>query len=660
MIFRTFLPAILALPLIAAAGAQAQTADKPSALVARRAGIPMAPASAGARAPNALSRIDSRAQFDSIARIHDAGTPAAIPHVLFVIDRASGQVYYVNTPRFTLHENFLRGQRLALNLDRETLEGFYRSLTRRFILGTVGFHPGLNRWLFEYWDGDQTNPQLLRETESALGGTFFMPLTFKANSTQHERAASVAGMAMVTQAQIAAGRTYLALNTGTAQGRLRIIDTLDADEQDDIAPTDIVVLTEAPLSLPPVAGVILARPSTALSHVNLLAKSRGVPNIYLRDAPEQLRSLDGQWVRLQAGRSTYRLNKIRHPPARPARPAAVVLSPPDLTRQELTPLARLSDKDAARCGAKAARLGVLEQARLQGQLGPIAPVPGGFCIPYAQFAAFMAQPQAQALIGQALATEGFDRSRAVRRRALEQLRADLTALPAPESWARDWIAHWRGLLGGQGVFVRSSSNAEDLSNFSGAGLYTTVPNVAQAQALEQAVKTVWASVYNPEAFEARRAARLPHGQVQMAVLVQTAIAARTSGVMITRDPFDPSRPHAVYISAKRGIGVRVVEGKRIAEQALYDTWSEAVQRFSRSGEVTELQLDANGGLKEIPTDPASDVLTDDQVRLLANTALRIKTVLGLRTEQDIEWAFDRDGHLVLLQARPYVDGPAQR
>jgi len=324
------------------------------------------------------------------------------------------------------------------------------------------------------------------------------------------------------------------------------------------------------------------------------------------------------------------------------------------------PLAQLSEKETVRCGSKAARLGALEHARRQGKLGSIAPVPDGFCVPYGQFAAFMAQPQAQALIKEALATERFDRSSVVRRQALEQLRAELVKLPVPEPWSQEWTARWRDQLAGKGVFVRSSSNSEDLSNFSGAGLYTTVPNVTEPRALELAVKTVWASVYNAEAFEARRVARLPHDRVQMAVFIQTAIASRTSGVMITRDPFDPSRQRVVYVSAKRGIGVRVVEGKRIAEQALYDTWSQAIQRFSRSGEVTQLTLDENGGLKEIPTDPAKDVLSDEQVRQLARTAMRVKASLGNRAEQDIEWAFDAEGRVVLLQARPYIDARTQR
>ncbi|MCL2020880.1 MAG: PEP/pyruvate-binding domain-containing protein [Betaproteobacteria bacterium] len=670
VLLRKFVCAAFTVQLIAAVGAYAQTTDElsSSSVVlcdtcnSKRDGLidRITKERAKANAPNALSRIESQAEFDSIARIHDAGTLAAIPHAMFVIDRSNRQVHYVNTTRFAFHEDFLRGERLVLNLDHATLESFYLSATRRFILGTVSFHPDLNRWLFEYWDGDQVTAELLRETDATLAATFFKPLTFKANSTQQERTAKAAQMAMITQSQIVAQRSYLALNTGKALGRLRILAKLDAEEEDDIAPTDIVVLNEAPLTLPPVAGVIMAQPSTALSHVNLLARGWGIPNIYLQDALNQLRTLNGQWVLLHADRNSYSLEKTGRPASIPLPPTVTLLSQPDLTRHTLIPLAQLSEKDTARCGAKAARLGTLEKARQQGRLGSIAPIPDGFCIPYAQFVAFMAQPQAQALIKRALATRRFDQSSAVRRQALERLRAELVKLPVPGQLAQEWSVRWQDQLAGKGVFARSSSNSEDLSNFSGAGLYTTVPNVTGQAALELAVKTVWASVYNAQAFEARRVARLPHNQAQMAVFVQTAIAPRASGVMITRDPFDQSRQRVVYVAAKRGVGIRVVEGKRIAEQSLYDTWSKAVQRFSRSGEVTELQLDENGGLKEIPTDPARDVLSDEQVRLLAETAVLVKASLGDQTEQDIEWAFDIEGRIVLLQARPYIDAQAQR
>ena len=227
-------------------------------------------------------------------------------------------------------------------------------------------------------------------------------------------------------------------------------------------------------------------------------------------------------------------------------------------------------------------------------------------------------------------------------------------MPLPAGLEAQWTQQWERQLDRAGVFVRSSSNSEDLANFSGAGLYTTVPNVRAE--LARAVKQVWASVWNAEAFEARRQAGLRHEQVQMAVLVQKAVDARMSGVMITRDPFDATRSGVVYVSAKRGIGIKVVEGKRVAEQSMLDARSGAVRRLSRSEESAELKLDAQGGVSERALDPAAahEVLSDAQVRALAQVGQRLQQLLG-GAPQDIEWAIDPQGRVVVLQARPFIE-----
>jgi phosphoenolpyruvate synthase/pyruvate phosphate dikinase len=283
-------------------------------------------------------------------------------------------------------------------------------------------------------------------------------------------------------------------------------------------------------------------------------------------------------------------------------------------------------------------------------------VPDGYCIPYAQYRRFIDRPEAQARIRAAYATTGFDRSRVVRRQALEALRRELAALPLPEGLAEAWRAQWTMQLGGAGVFVRSSSNSEDLAGFSGAGLYTTVPNVTRAEDLDRAVRTVWASVFNFEAVEARRQAGIPDDAVVMGVFVQRAIDSASAGVLITRDPFDASHRDAVYVSAKRGIGIKVVEGKRVAEQSMWDARSGAVRRLSRSAEDTELKLARDGGVTEQALPEARDVLADDLVRRLGHVGLRLKALLG--GEQDVEWAIDPQGRIVVLQARPFVERAA--
>jgi len=344
------------------------------------------------------------------------------------------------------------------------------------------------------------------------------------------------------------------------------------------------------------------------------------------------------------------------PATPPVRAAGARVKPPNLAVAGLLPLASLDLARIDACGGKAARLGRIEAQRRAGRLAGTAPVPDGFCIPYSAYRRFVLQPGVAARIAAAYAAPGFDRSRAVRRQALDALRRDLEAQPVPDGLDAAWRARWTAQLQGAGVFVRSSSNSEDLAGFSGAGLYSTVPNVTRADDLDRAVRTVWASVFNFEAVEARRQAGIPDSAVVMAVFVQRAVDSVSAGVLVTRDPFDTTHRDVVYVSAKRGIGIKVVEGKRVAEQSMWDARSGAVRRLSRSAEDTELKLDRAGGVTEQALPAARDVLSDDLVRRLGRVGLRLRALLG--GEQDVEWAIDPQGRVVVLQARPFVERAA--
>lgn len=603
-------------------------------------------------------RLGSRAEFDQLARVYDAGTPLALPHLNFAIDRGQAdKVYFIHSRRFQFHEQFLKARDHVSEFARASLNDNYRSPQRRYLFGTLAWRAQAKAWAYEFWEGDQLTPDLLALADKRLGEQFFAPLVFKPNSAAQEAVGQGLKLALLTQAEVISQQGFMPLNPGQAVGRLRVL--APGQPLDDLEPDDIALLQEVPLSLPPVAGVITTRPSTTLSHVNLLAKGWGIPNAYVREVADWL-AQDGQWVQLSVQRTGVTLRpssaEARTAARRPGTPK--VWPQPDLKRTALLPLGQMRAVDRQRCGSKAANLGELTHAYKRGALSGVAPVPDGFCIPFADFAAFMAQPQAQQALRAAQAEPGFAESRQVRARALAQLREALVALPLPEGQAARWWATWQRQLAGDGVFVRSSSNSEDLPGFSGAGLYTTVPNVKQADALTQAVKTVWASVFNAEAWEARRWHGVPHDKVVMGVLVQRAIDARSSGVMLTVNPFDPAQSGVSYVSAKRGLGIRVVEGQRQAEQVLYARRSNAIQVLSRSDDPLALLLDAQGGVREQAVEPGRAVLSDDLVRQLARTGEQVRSLLG-HGPQDIEWATDTEGRIVLLQARPYVQGAAR-
>ncbi len=592
----------------------------------------------------ALSAIKSQADFDLLSRIYEQGNEYEIPHILFLIDREDdGRTDYINTPKFRLHEHYL-ATILKPMLSKSELNQQYRSPNRRYLFGTISWQNSTQEYVYEFWEGDKITPELLKLAAGRLKDSFYAPLRYKTNSLWQETVAEQSKVPFITQESLIKNFPYLPLNQGKAIGTLRVI--AKEDDLYNVGADDIIILKEVPLELPPVAGIISEKPSTALSHVNVLARGWGIPNIYLKDAEKILAPYIGRRIEFEATAKQYRIVQNNRNTTSKSFSDGLTLPQPDVSDYSLRALANLHRDDSRYCGSKAANLGHI-RAHIAG-----SNVPDGFCIPFAYYQAMMDRLgiNAATLIQIETQSGGDNRKR---RTALLTLQKKITDAEIPSEWKHRWAEQWRSQLNSKGVFVRSSSNSEDLPNFSGAGLYTTVPNVTDENALVEAVKQSWASVFNYSTYEARRIAGLPHDSVKMSVFVQQSINADLSGVLVTINPYDTAQKNSSYIAAKRGLGIRVVEGKRVAEQVVYNRRNDSVQRLSSSNETTALQLDKNGGVREVPV-TSGNVMNQEQIRRLDQTGQRIKQLFA-NGEQDIEWAFDK-GKLVILQARPYLNG----
>lgn len=604
--------------------------------------------------PKSLPAITSQADFDRVSVTYDANTPYALPHVMIVIDRKdNNRIYYVNKKRYSFHKDFVNGNYLSLERGREFFANNYLKPNRRFILGTLAYQVPVKRWTFEYWEGDLIPADLIQLTYDVINKTFFVPVAFKPNSLrQDEVTRSLTGMQRVLQSDIAKEQAYQALNVAKGIGRIHIIEKLD--DHVEIGFNEIVVLDEVPIQLPPVAGIITSQPSTPLSHINLLAKGWGIPNAYIKNAKELLKQYDGWWVSFETLRENYTIkradiNQLREYQRRQKERLDVMRPRYNLTETRLLSLAQQRSRSSLAFGGKSANLGEVLNARLPGIV-----VPNGFTIPFHYYDEFVKQNALDDTIFGLLNDQKFVHDPVYRREKLVQLRQTIEAAKFDSALREKVLAKVAREYDGKGLFVRSSSNSEDLPNFSGAGLYTTVPNVRGEDALIDAIKKVWASLWNFEAYEARERANVDHSKIFMAVLLQEGINSESSGVMISTDPFDAENRDAIYISAKRGLGIKVVEGQRIAEQILFRPRTNAVQVLTRSAEDSLLTFDDNGGIKEVPITGDRVVLTDEVIRRLVRAALEIKRVFGSR-DQDIEWAYMK-GQIYIVQSRPYIAG----
>lgn len=617
--------------------------------------LAFASAATAAPRPYESSRIESDASFDRFARTARAGRHLELPQVMFAIDRSASppRVHWINTRKYGFHFAFLQARYLTLVESEVFSEANYSKPDRRFILGSVVRYPRLARYGVELWEGDLVEPRLLTSMMTLLQATFHAPLTFKPNSEQQRQAADQAGLPTIGADEAYGSREQLVLNKGRAVGRLVMVAN---GGEDDLLPSDIALLKEVPIRLPPVAGIVTLNFTTPISHVNLLAKSWRIPNAFRADAEQRWAGLVGKQVLLDTRGKSILMRAATAAEIKSAqrvRAARAVRVPAaDLAYEGLPSLAQQDRTWSRRTGSKAANLAEVAQLARSADAG--FEVPDGFSIPFATYARFVAanglSEDIDALLNDPRVTDP-----AWRRSALQALRARFAAGRIPDADRAAIHARRAALFGTRGLFVRSSTNAEDLPGFNGAGLYDTVPNVKSAEALEAAVRTVWGSLWNDRAFAAREAAQIDHRAVRAACLVQLGIDADAAGVMTTVDPFDEQEEEErVFIAAKRGIGIRVVEGKRIAEQLIYRPSLDSLQLLSRSQDDTMLHFAADGGVEEVKIDPSRAVLSDDLVRRLARIGLAIQQRFG-RRPQDIEWLIE-DGRIMIVQSRDYVRG----
>ncbi len=514
----------------------------------------------------------------------------------------------------------------------------------------MAYQPTVKKWTFEFWDGDLATSTMIALAYRTISKAFFTPLAFKPNSNRQEALSDNLHIPRVSLSDITRNQPYIPLNLGFSIGRLKIVKTVEDISGAD--PEDILVIDSAPAGAPPISGLIFSRPTTPLSHLGLLARGWRIPSATIRNAPREFAKFDGKWVayRTEAGEYHVRAaepNELsRYQSARKQQKAQVTPNI-DLTETRLASLSNQQATDSLRYGAKSANLGEVLHAAI-----PQVQVPPGFTLPFSDYASFLKANGLDTAINAMLAEPEFIKGGAKRRARLATLRKSFIAAAMPPALSDEIVRRVQTDLKGKGVFVRSSTNSEDLPNFSGAGLYSTVPNVKGDAALVEAVKTVWASVWNEEAFLARERAGFDHTHIAMAVLIQEAVPSESSGVMITANPFDDADKSAIFISAKRGLGIRVVDGQKVPEQIVFREETNAVQILTRTQDDERLIFAPNGGVIAVPSPADRAVLTDALIRRLAKTGQAIQRLFKNRP-QDIEWAIVGD-QIYILQARPYL------
>jgi pyruvate,water dikinase len=211
-------------------------------------------------------------------------------------------------------------------------------------------------------------------------------------------------------------------------------------------------------------------------------------------------------------------------------------------------------------------------------------------------------------------------------------------------------------LGARSVAVRSSATAEDLPEMSFAGQQDTYLNVRGADAVLDAVKRCWASLWTARAIGYRARHAISGHDVALAVVVQELVPADAAGILFTADPRTGAREMMV-VNAAWGLGDSIVGGHVTPDTFIVNARTGVVESQEISDKAV-MTLRVPEGTREgpVPADQRQRAsLSRRQVVALAAFGRRIEHLYG--RPMDIEWALT-DGRLFMLQARPITALPA--
>lgn len=325
-------------------------------------------------------------------------------------------------------------------------------------------------------------------------------------------------------------------------------------------------------------------------------------------------------------------------------------------------LKELKLSDIERVGGKNASLG-----EMMGHLSPLGiQIPEGFAITTDGFKHFLKDGNLIQKIEDRLQSLDVDDIKALKE-AGSDIRAWILNASLPSSLEKAITDAYQILLQQVGpnvsVAVRSSATAEDLPNASFAGQQETFLNVKGISNVLEAVKKVFASLFNDRAIAYRAHHHFPHDKVSISVGIQQMVRSDlgASGVLFTLDT-ESGFEDVILINASYGLGELIVQGSvnpdefYVYKKSL-NNHSQSILRKTLGSKQQKMIFADNQSTQSLMTvlvpkeEQTQFSLSDADIIALAKQALIIEK--HYCCPMDIEWAKDGEtGKIYIVQSRP--------
>ena len=460
--------------------------------------------------------------------------------VKVVYDYGAKKLYFFNSTRYTYHYDFCSqvlgyGQEIG----EFNKESYNPTNKRTYLLANINYLEDSDDWVMELAASDEMNAGLINFFFNEVNKNVFFKdkLKFYLNSPH------VIGLNSKKALKIPAVFSDFIFKRITEQSientsNVGILKKYDLQKKEDFNPKsdEIIIINTTPEFIPTVRGIIITELQTPLSHLVLLAKNRNIP-VYVDTKvwdKQSVNNLLGKKVELITKENSYSLKASQKPiPAKKV--VKKIILKRDLSITNLVDLETTTSLNIVNSiGSKATNLGLLKQ--IQKELKSYKTPEYAFAIPFYYFDQHIKEHNFQDKINALYmipkdSVKLLEKELKAFRKTVKSSKVDPELLKKIEEKlnAQTDFKNFR---------FRSSTNAEDMEGFNGAGLYDSKTAIIgdADKTIEKAILDVWSSFWNFRAFQERDLFGIDHESCAMGVLVHRSFPdEKANGVLVTRN-----------------------------------------------------------------------------------------------------------------------------
>ena len=489
---------------------------------------------------NYVHSITNKQQFLNLAGKPLTDKFTNMKSVKVVYDYGAKKMYFFNSTRYTYHYDFcVQVLGYSQEIGEFNKESYNPTNKRAYLLANINYLEDSDDWVMELAASDEMNAGLINFFFNEVNKNVFFKdkLKFYLNSPH------VIGLNSRKALKIPTVFSDFIFKRITEQSientsSIGILKKYDLQKKEDFNPKadEIIIINTTPEFIPTVRGIIITELQTPLSHLVLLAKNRNIP-VYVDTKvweKQSINNLLGKKVELITKENSYSLKASQKPiPSKKAVKEIILkrdLSVTDLVDLEtVTPLNMVNS-----IGSKATNLGLLKQ--IQKELKSYKTPEYSFAIPFYYFDQHIKDNHFQ---------DKINALYSIPKDSVKLLEKELKAFRKTVKNSKvnpELLKKIEEKLNAQNDFknfrFRSSTNAEDMEGFNGAGLYDSKTAIIgdTEKTVEKAILEVWSSFWNFRAFQERDLFGINHESCAMGVLVHRSFPdEKANGVLVTRN-----------------------------------------------------------------------------------------------------------------------------